>query len=110
MAEPTKMSFWLWAGTGSRNHVLDRGPDPTREGGNFERGKRRPIVKYSNSLPSAVQKWLNRSRFHLGFGLRWAQGSIIRWGHTGATWRIPLNWTCVAAMRPVVILLWPLVY
>jgi len=30
--------------------------------------------------------------------------------HTDATWRIPLNCPCVAAMRPVVKLLWPLVF
>jgi len=29
--------------------------------------------------------------------------------HTSATWRIPLNRPCAAAMRPVVKLLWPLI-
>jgi len=31
----------------------------------------------------------------------------IRWGHTGATWRIALNRSCAAAMRPIVNLRWP---
>jgi len=35
----------------------------------FEGGKRRPVVKYSDSLPWNMQKRLNRSRFRLGFGL-----------------------------------------
>jgi len=30
--------------------------------------------------------------------------------HIGATWRIRLNHPCVAAMRPYVKLLWPLVW
>jgi len=33
-AEPIVMLFVLWAGTGPRNHDLDRGPD-THEKGNF---------------------------------------------------------------------------
>jgi len=33
----------------------------------------------------------------------------IRWVHSGATWRIPLNRLSAAAIRPVVKLLWPLV-
>jgi len=35
---------------------------------------------------------------------------VLGRGHTGATWQIPLNRPCVAVMRPVVKLLWPLVY
>ena len=30
--EPIKMSFGLWARVGPRNHVLDGGPNPPREG------------------------------------------------------------------------------
>ena len=30
--EPIEMPFGLWARTGSRNHELDWGPDPPREG------------------------------------------------------------------------------
>ena len=41
---------------------------------NFE-GKGRRAINYRD----AVQKLLNRSRFRLGFGLRWVQGPCIRW-------------------------------
>jgi len=45
-AEPVEMPFGLWAQVGSRNHVLDEGPDPPMGRGNFLREKGRPIVKY----------------------------------------------------------------
>ena len=35
---------------GPGNHVLDRGPDPLMGRGNFEGGKRRPIVEYRDTL------------------------------------------------------------
>jgi len=31
-AEPIVMQFGLWACSGSRNHEIDGGPDPPREG------------------------------------------------------------------------------
>ena len=39
-------------------------------------GKGRPIVKYRDALPWALQKRLNRSRCRLGLGLEWAQNCI----------------------------------
>jgi len=48
--------------------------------GNFEGGKGRSIVKYRDTLQSSVQKQLNRSRCHLGCGLRWAQGIVLDGG------------------------------
>ena len=42
---------------------------------NFKGGKGRPAVNYSNSLPWSVQKWLNRSIYHLSCGLGCAEGS-----------------------------------
>jgi len=50
MAEPIEMLFGLWTWVGSRNHVLDEGSDPPCKWA-ILRGKRRPIVKYRDSLP-----------------------------------------------------------
>jgi len=69
-AETIQMPFGLWAWMGPRNHVLDGGPDPPWEGTIL--GKGRPIVKYKDFLPWAVEKRLNWSRCHLGYGLGWA--------------------------------------
>jgi len=64
------------------------------------------IVKYSDILPWAVQKRLNRSICRLGCGLGWAEGStsstvFAKWrqgahmgGHIGATWRTRLRRWC----------------
>jgi len=35
MDEPIEMLFGLWAQVGPRDHVLGRGPDPSRERENF---------------------------------------------------------------------------
>jgi len=67
-----EMPFELRTRVRPRNHVLDGGPDPFVERGNFERGKGRPILKYRDTLWSPVRKRLNRSRCHLGYGLEWA--------------------------------------
>jgi len=37
------------------------------------------IVKYKDSLPWAVQKWLNQSRCILGCWVGWVQGTCITW-------------------------------
>jgi len=52
------------------------------------------------------KKRLNWSRCRMRFGLR---KHALRRVHTGATWRIPSNRPRVAAMRPDIKLLWPLV-
>jgi len=52
----------------------------------------------------ALQKRMNWSRYRLR-----PKGSCIRWVHIGATWCTRLNDPCVAAMRPYVEWLWPLV-
>ena len=64
-----------------------------------------------DTLPWAVQKWLNWSRCRFGCGLGWAQGSnvYVTWVHTGAIWRIWLNRPCAARWGLSVKLLWPLV-
>jgi len=116
-AEPIEMPFGLRTRVGPRNHILDGGPDVPTGRGNFEGGKGRPIVNYRDTLRSYVQKRLDRSICRLDCGLGWAKGStssivFARWrqcaymgGHIGATWRIRLNRSSVAAMRSYVKLL-----
>ena len=58
-AEAIELPFGFRTRVGSRNHVLDGGPDHPMERGNFQGGKGRPIVKYKNTLWSFVQKRLN---------------------------------------------------
>jgi len=48
------------------------------------RGKGRPIVKYTDTLRSSVQKRLNRSRCSLGYMLGWCQGIVCYMGSRGA--------------------------
>jgi len=45
----------------------------------FWGGKGRSIVKYSNCLPWAVQKRLNRSKCRLGYGRSWPKEPWVRW-------------------------------
>jgi len=75
-AEPIKVMFGLRTQVGPGNHVLDGGPDSPWEGA-ILRGNGHPFVKYRDSLWSSVQKRLNRSRCHLGCGLRRAQGIVL---------------------------------
>jgi len=48
--------------------------------GKFEGGKRRPIVKYRDSLPWSVQKRMNWLRCCLRYGLGWLEETCIRRG------------------------------
>jgi len=48
-AGPIEMPFGVWGGVGDSHHVLDGGPDPPRERGNFGVGNGRPIVKYRDN-------------------------------------------------------------
>ena len=48
-AEPIEMSFELWTRVGTRNHVLNGGPDSPIQGAVL-RGKGRSIVKCRDSL------------------------------------------------------------
>ena len=75
MAEPIEILFGLWTRVGPRNDVLD-GVQIPMQTSNFEGIKGWPIVKYRDSVLSAVQKWLNRLRCHLGCGHWWLQGSM----------------------------------
>ena len=75
-AEPIDMPFWVWTRVGPGNNLLHGGPDPQCKGA-ILRGKRRPIVKYWDSLSSAVQNRLNQFRCRLGWTRKEA---CIRWG------------------------------
>ena len=83
--EAIKMLFGLRTWVGSRNHVLDGVQIPLMGRGSYNGKKGRPTVKYSDYLPWAVQKWLNRSRCHVGFGLGGPQVACIKWGCTVAS-------------------------
>ena len=63
-AQPIEMPFGLRARVGSRNHVLDGGPDPPWEGAIFE-GKGRLCEVYGLSALNCAKR-LNLSRCHLG--------------------------------------------
>jgi len=89
-AEPIEMPFGLRTWIGPENHVLDRGPDPSRKGA-ILRGKRHPIVKHRNTVQSSVQKRLDQSRCRLGCGLRWAQGIVLD-GGPGRPWERVILW------------------
>ena len=105
------MPFELRAGMGPRNQVLDGVQIPMGRG-NFDDEKGRPVVEYSYTLPSAVQKRLNRSRRRLGFGLGCSGGpkeACIKWCILAPPdeyhWTVRVQRRC----RPYVKLLWPLV-
>jgi len=59
---------------GPRNHVLDGGQHPAREGA-IMRGKGRPIVKYRDALRSYVQKRLTYGDAVWVVGVDWPQES-----------------------------------
>jgi len=75
-AEPIEMPFALRTRVGPKNHVFRWGPHSPMGMGNFG-GKGCPIVKYSDTLRSSVQKRLNRSRCRLGYGQGWTQGIVL---------------------------------
>ena len=94
--EPIEMPFGIWTQFGPRNHVLNGGPDCPMPRVIF-RGKTCQGMP-DDTLPQAVQIWLNWSRCCLGCGLRWE--AWIMWD---AHWRHLANTTdrrCVVAMRP----------
>jgi len=63
----------VWVGDSGGLREPYGGPDPAIGMGNFEGRKRRPIVKYRDTLRSSVQKRLNQLRCRLGYGIEWAQ-------------------------------------
>jgi len=104
MAEPIDLPFGLCTQVGRRKHKYNRIHSAGGASGPLM-GKGRPIVRYRDTL---------RSIFRLGCGLGWAEGSTssivfarlrqcaLMGGHIGATWRMRLNRSSAAAMRPYV--------
>ena len=60
-AEPIEMPLALWVRMSPKNHKLDGSPSPMRRG-KFLGENGRPIVKYSDLLPFAVENGLNQAR------------------------------------------------
>jgi len=58
-------AVWVVGSGGLKEPCIRWGPDPPHGNGRLLRGKGRPIVKYRDFPPGAVQKRLNRSRWGL---------------------------------------------
>jgi len=99
------MPFGLWTRMCPKKLLLDGSvPDPLYAKKATIRGKDMP--RHARRL-SAVQKWLNRSICRLGCGLGWAEWSkssiaFAMWRQCALmpTWRIQVNLSSAAAMRP----------
>jgi len=63
------------------------------------RGKGRPVVKYGDTVLRCTTELIEMS-FETWTWVGPRKHVLAR-VHTGATWRIPLNRPCAAAMRPV---------
>jgi len=105
-------AVWVMDSGGPKEACIRWGPDPP-----CERAIIRGMEMFDDTLPWAVQNWLNRSICYLGCGFRCAEGStcsiiFAKWrqcAHTGANWQIRLNRPSAAAIRHYVKLLWPLI-
>jgi len=75
--EPIEMPFGLWARVHLRNHALDGRPHSPLGRGNFEEGKGRPIVKYRDTLHSAVQKTAEPIEMLFGLLTRASPGNHV---------------------------------
>jgi len=107
MAEPVKILFGLCARVGSRNHVLDEGPDPAMQRSYFwvKEHTRACLMTLCNKL--CKNGWTNRDNIFCGLG--WVEGSMC---YMGARWRNLANTSelCMCSIvQPYVTLLWPLV-
>jgi len=101
-AEPIEMPFGLRIRVGPKNHGVQITPCE----GTIFRGKGMTGHARRHSMPRAVQKWLSWSRCRLGCGPR---KRVLGGMHSSATWWIPMNWPCAAAMRSFCQITWPLV-
>jgi len=71
-------AIWDTESVDQWNQILDGGPDLPIGRGNFE-GTTCPDMP-EDTLPWAVQKWLNQSRCHVGCGVGWAKGNMYYMG------------------------------
>jgi len=105
-AEPIVMPLEMLTRLGPTNRVLDGDPDRHTWKGQFwtQRGtgpghsRRCPAVDILKATQQVAAPLLCECR-----------SGVLDRLHFGATWRIQLNRPCAAAMRPYVILLWPLI-
>ena len=68
--------------------------------GNFEEGRAAYCKVYGHSAVSCAKM---AEPIEMPFGFRTGVGPrkhVLGWVHAGATWQIPLNRPCVAAMQP----------
>ena len=75
-AAPIQLPFGLRTWVAGES-CIRWGPHPPMGRGKFWGENGRPILKYKETVQSSVQKWLNRSRCRLGFGLGWAQIIVL---------------------------------
>jgi len=104
---------WVVDKDGPKEPCIRRKSRSTRAKGKFWGRIGRPIAKYTDILPWAVQKRLNRSDRFAQLTAEWTDWDIV-WDmdsdgpmkhvldgvHIGATWWTRLNRPCAAAMRP----------
>ena len=123
-------AVWVVGLDGPKELCIGKGVQIPHGKGQFWEGKGRPVLKYRDTLRWAVQKgWTDGDAAWVVDSngpkescvrrspevLRDVAMATIFWlsvygEHIGATWRIRLNRSCMAAMWPYVKLLWPLVY
>ena len=100
-------AMWVVGSDGLKEPCIRWGPDPAIWRSSFY-GKE-PALACPTTL--CRELWKNDWMIEQPFGIWTRMGPrkhVLGGVHTGATWRMPLNHPCVAAMWPVVKLLWPL--
>ena len=102
-AEPIEMPFGLRTRVDPRKHVLD-GAQIMYAMGQLLKERTCPGMS-DDILPSAVQKWLNRSICCLGCGLGYIGPKEAQVQSYSPTWRLGMNPPSTVAMRPYVKLL-----
>ena len=97
--ELIEMSFGFRSRVGPRNHVLNRGSDRPMWRCNFERKGHALACSITLCRELCKNGWTSRDAIWVvdPGGLR---KHVLGGVHTSATWRIPLNHPCAAAMRP----------
>ena len=76
-AQLIEVPYGLWTSVGPRNHVLDGGPDPPMQRGNFE-GE---VAAHCKVLRFCAVNWAETAEpieMPFGCGLRWAQDVLDR--------------------------------
>jgi len=116
-AELIVMPFGLRTWVGPRNRVLDGAQESCIKWVQIPHGKvpfsgeRLAHCKVQGQFSTSCSKMAELIEVLFRIWTRVDHRKHVLGGvHTGATWRIPLNRPCAAAMWPIVKLLWPLVF